>query len=154
MIDIQITGNLPSINTDLAPAMERIAERMYSDVVGEFDSSGYGRWAATRDGKAATLGGSGGLIAGSVTKEFNETSATVTAMNTIHQRGGMILATDKQRRFLFATHPEWRGKSGATGQGMILRYPVRTYVTFVESFFEFAKQELGNHIFKVSESTN
>ena len=152
MIDIQITGQFPSINTNLAPAMQRLADRMESDFLGEFDSSGYDRWPATREGSPATLGGREGAIASSITKESDETSATITAMNTIHQRGGMMVAADKQRRFLFATHPEWRDRSGPTGQGMILKYPVRTYMTLLATFFEYAKQELGDHILRVNET--
>jgi phage gpG-like protein len=152
MIDIQITGQLPFINTDFTPAMEKIAQKMFDDVRAGFDSSGYGRWPVTRDGKPSMLGGSGGMIAESMTKESDATSATITAMNTIHQRGGSYLASDKQRRYLFATHPEWRSRSGATGQGMMLRFPVRTYMTLQPEFFEFAKQELSDTIFRVNET--
>jgi phage gpG-like protein len=155
MIDIQIQGQLPSINSNLAPAMQRIADRMYSDVMGEFDSSGYGSWEATRAGKPSMLGGRGGAIAGSVTKESNATSATVSAMNTIHQRGGTMIVTDKMRSFFWAKWYETkdeRYKWMALNRGGVMSFPPRTYLTFLETFFDFAKQELAGEIFKVSET--
>jgi phage gpG-like protein len=155
MIDIQIEGKLPSINPDLAPAMVRIADRMYTDVLGEFNSSGYGRWEATRDGKPSMLGGRGGAIASSITKESDATSATVSAMNTIHQRGGPMVVTDKMRSFFWAKWYETKDekyKWMALNRNGVMSFPTRTYLTFLDTFFDFAKQELNKQIFTTSES--
>jgi phage gpG-like protein len=40
MINVEITGNLPNINTDLEPAMEKIADIMYRSVQQNFISGG------------------------------------------------------------------------------------------------------------------
>jgi phage gpG-like protein len=155
MIDIQIKGSLPKINTDLAPAMQRIAERMYSDVIGGFDSSGYGKWQPTREGKSSMLGGRSGKMASTLTRSSDATTATITAMNTIHQRGGPMIVTQKMRSFFWAKFYETKDekyKWMALNRSGVMSFPVRTYMTFLPSFFDFATKELEGQIFSVTES--
>jgi len=155
LIDAQIIGNLPHVSDNLAPAMERIADRMYQDALGEFDSSGYGKWPATREGKPSMLGGRAGMIASSLRKESSATRATVYAMNTIHQRGGSMIITEKQHRFFWAmwyATGENRWKNMALNRTGVMSFPVRTYLTLLPSLIEYAKQELKSEIFTARES--
>jgi hypothetical protein len=156
LLHIGLSGTFLKANVNWAERMDRLRKEMLQESRDAFQRSGYYQeWALTRDGKRATLSG----VERTLESDSDEDSATVSAMNTIHQRGGMYKASDKQRRYLFATHPEWRsGKkelSGwdlleslrGAGQGMTLRFPKRTYLEVTDRFIEFAGQVLGEQLF-------
>lgn len=98
MINATIIGTLPQIQTDLTPAMKRIADILEMSNLKGFDTSGYGRWAVTREGKVATLRG----LRSTVKKSSGDTWAEISAMSTIHQRGGTMMQTPKMRSFFWA----------------------------------------------------
>ena len=143
MLKIGVSGTFLKSNVNWAERMDKIRQRMLQDYEDAFQRGGYYQeWPMTRDGKRATLSG----VERTLESESDEYSAKVSAMNTIHQRGGVYKATDKQRRFLFATHPEWRGGK-STGEGMMLRFPKRTYLEHTDKFIEFVGQILGEQAF-------
>ena len=154
MIKTEITGHLPHFNTDFTSAMQRIVERMYSDNLHGFDSSGYGTWENTRDGHASDLGGREGKIASSMKKEFNKDSATLSAMYTIHQRGGLMKVTDKMRGYFWAryyeTHED-KWKWMALNRSGIMSFPVRTYLTVRAGLMQYAKEQLRGAAITVEE---
>jgi phage gpG-like protein len=146
MIDgFEVRGHLPRFNTDLSSAMERIVDRMYSDSMGRFTSSGYGTWEATREGEPSNLGGREGKIAQSISKTSDADSATLYSMYAIHQRGGLMMVTEKMRSFFWAkwyeTNEE-KWKWMALNRGGVMKFPVRTYLTFLPTLLEYAKREV------------
>jgi phage gpG-like protein len=149
MLKIGVSGTFLKPNVDWSERMDKIRQRMLEDSKAAFQGGGYYQeWPLTRDGKRATLSG----VQATLESDSDESMAKVSAMNTIHQRGGVYKASDKQRRFLFATHPEWRGGQ-STGQGMTLRFPKRTYLQFTDEFIKFATLTLGTDLFTTEEFT-
>jgi len=152
MIDIKITGSLPMIKSDLTPAMARVAELLLQSNLERFENEGYGTWPPRRDGSPATLAG----IANTLQKTSDSRSATVSAMNTIHQRGGPMRITDRMRSFFWAKWYETqdpRFKWMALTRSGMLSFPVRTYLTFREGIIDDIKDILGQEIL-VSETTS
>jgi phage gpG-like protein len=147
MIDIEITGTLPKIRVDLTEEMKSIADLLYQGALNQFDSSGGGSWKPTREGNPATLRG----VRETLKKDSGKDWAEISFMNTIHQRGGIMFATERQRRYLWATYGEKWGKgSGTRGQGMIMKFPVRA-ITVSKIILDDIKRELINFTFTIKE---
>jgi phage gpG-like protein len=150
MINATITGTLPQIQTDLTPAMKRIADILEASQIKGFNTSGYGRWPATREGKPATLSG----LRKTLQKSSGDNWAEVSAMNTIHQRGGVMNQTPRMRSFFWA---KWYETKEERFKWMALSkramtFPTRTYLTLQEVDFESIRKELIDRIFSVKET--
>jgi hypothetical protein len=98
MIDIKIEGKLPQLNTDLSPAMSKIADRMLWTFSKAHENEGYGTWSPTREGKPATLSG----IRKTERTSFGSDFAEIRWKNTNHQFGGLMDVTEKMKGFFWA----------------------------------------------------
>jgi hypothetical protein len=150
MIDIKIEGKLPQLNTDLSPAMSKIADRLFMSLGKAHEIEGYGTWSPTREGKPATLSG----IRKTERTSFGSDFAEIRFKNTIHQRGGLMPITEKMKGFFWARWYETnddKWKWMALTRGGWMKFPVRA-LTLQQEDFAYFKQILLDRIFSVSET--
>lgn len=149
MIDIKIEGKLPSLNSDLTPAMSRIADRLFMSLQKAHGNEGYGTWSPTREGKPATLSG----IRKTERTSFGSDFAEISFKNTIHQRGGVMNQTDRMRKFFWAkfyesSEDKWKWMALSK---RAMTFPVRA-LTLQKEDIDYFRKELINRIFNITEA--
>jgi hypothetical protein len=151
MINVEIQGKFPNINADLTPAMSRIADRMLWSFGQSHENQGYGRWVPTREGKPATLAG----LRKTERTSYGTDFAEIRWMGTIHQNGGIMVQTPRQKSFFWA---KWYETDEDKWKWMALSkrpmvFPPRPLTLQAEDIDLF-KKELVNHIFNITEGRN
>ncbi len=149
MINVQITGQLPQVQSDLTPAMERIAQRLLWSFGQQHDTSGFGSWLPTREGKPATLSG----LRKTERTSFGGNFAEIIWKNTIHQRGGLMNQTERMRKFFWgkfyeSSDEKWKWMALSRRPMVFSPRPM----TATKEDIDYFKRELINRIFSIRET--
>jgi phage gpG-like protein len=148
MINFEISGTLPKVS-DIGLIMARIADRLKISADEQFNTSGHGSWLPTREGTASHLRG----VQETLQKASGDNWAEISFKNTIHQRGGSMILTERQRRFFWSQYYDTNDekyKWMALSVRGIMRFPVRA-ITVMKEDFDFIYKEFGDRLFTIEE---
>jgi hypothetical protein len=114
------------------------------------ETGGYGSWANTKSGERATLD----YLRPTEVASFGKDWARMTWMNTIHQTGGTVKTSEKQRgyfwyKFIESDRTDDKWKWMALSKTMF--YPVRA-MELQEEDKEYFKQQLLDTIFSIKQT--
>lgn len=170
MIDIQMTGNLPQLNSDFTEAMGEIGTLMFDSVAQNFISGGRpDQWTPLKTGEASHLIKSGKMYQ-SLTMQSDGESAMVSIDTreipyaAIHNFGGTIVVAARQKVSFEQRRYTGGFKKGQFMEGKVtvaghkqkkykIDMPQRQFMMFQEQDREKILEILSSAIFTTSERT-